>query len=48
MDPGKPYRTLEHRGRVVCPGCDGKGCDHCNRRGWMIDDKAAKEEWQHG
>ncbi len=47
QDPGKPTRTMEVRGRVNCPNCDAKGCDYCNRRGWMIDEAAQKEEW-HG
>jgi len=49
QDPGKAYRTYEERGRVTCPGCNGKGCDRCTSRGWMIDDNAAKDEWHpHG
>ncbi len=45
QDPGKPIRTLEVRGRVTCPTCQGKGCDECTSRGWMIDDDAIEEEW---
>jgi len=48
LEPGRPTRTYELRGRVTCPGCEGKGCDDCNRRGWMIDEALVKEEWQHG
>ena len=49
QDPGRPTRSLELKGRVVCPGCAGSGCDLCDRRGWMIDDSLGKEEWNpHG
>jgi len=47
QDPGRPTRTLEVRGRVTCPDCDGKGCLHCDSRGWMIDEAAIQGEW-HG
>jgi len=44
--PGRQVREYEVKGRVVCPTCDGKGCDSmCNRRGWMIDESAIQEEW---
>ncbi len=45
--PGKQTLDYEMKGRVVCPGCAGKGCNQCNRRGWMIDESAIKDEW-HG
>lgn len=48
QEPNKPYRTYEVKGRVICPGCEGKGCDTCNRRGWMIDENAIQEEWNYG
>ncbi len=45
QDPGRSTLTLETRGRVACPSCEGKGCDECNRRGWMIDPDAVREEF---
>ncbi len=45
QDVGRPYITLETRGRVVCPGCAGMGCDICNSRGWMIDDALQVNEF---
>ena len=47
-DPGRSTLALEVRGRVVCPGCEGKGCDSCNSRGWMIDESLIVEEFPLG
>ena len=35
----KPFSTFLNEKKVECPKCKGKGCDHCDNKGYHLTSK---------